>query len=92
MSNTISLLSQEDVRGIIKEELSKFNPVIIPSQDQFIDKKECAALLGGVCLSTVDGLRRKGIFKRYNIGSMVRFKRSQVIEAIELMNKKKAEL
>ena len=90
MSNTISLLSHEDVRTIIQEELSNFKPVVLPSQEQFIDKEECGDLLGGVCSSTVDNLRRKGILKHYKIGSAVRFKRGEVIQAIELLNNKKS--
>ena len=84
----IEFISKDDVRTIFKEEFSKYDPVIFPDQEQFINKEQCAALLGGVCLSTVDNLRRRGILKPYKIGSAVRFKRNEVIDAIDLLNKK----
>ncbi len=87
MSNVISVLSDDGIRTIFREELSTFKPVIVSPPDKFIDKPECAELLGGVCQSTVDNLRRRGTLKSYKIGSAVRFKRSEVIEAIENINK-----
>ena len=62
-----------------------------PEQDFYITKKE-AAKLWGCCTSTIDNYRRAGILKRYRIGSAVRFKRSELLEAIEEMNKKGGKL
>jgi len=87
--NNLSLLTSEEIRDIIREELSEFQPIQMNPEDRFIDKTECAELLGGVCLSTVDNLRRRGVLPSYKVGSNVRFRRSEVIQAIQDMNGKK---
>lgn len=50
--------------------------------DPYLNKKEAAKLLR-CSVSTVDNYRRAGTLKRYNIGSSVRFKRSELLEMIE---------
>jgi len=91
-------LSIQEVRQLLQQELENYfsdNPIKIekiePEPDRYITKKE-AAKLWGCSVSTIDNYRRAGILKRYRIGSAVRFKRSELLEAIEEMNKKGGKL
>ena len=49
--------------------------------ENLLDKKQAAKLLN-VSLATIDNYRRNGLIPSYRIGSAVRFKRSELIEAI----------
>ena len=64
------------------------NKVSEPQKDRLLTKKETANLLS-CSVSTIDNYRRKGILKRHHIGSAVRFKKNEVLAAIEQMNDKK---
>ena len=60
-------------------------------QLEYITKKEAAELLK-CSIATIDNYRRSGKLKRYNhLGHIVRFKRSEVLAAIEgkSINKKR---
>lgn len=50
-------------------------------KDIFASRKEVAEELG-CSISYVDNLRRSGFLKSYRIGGLVRFKRSEIVEAI----------
>ena len=54
----------------------------VPTQDDFLNKKE-AAKLASLSVSTIDNLRRQGKLKPYYFGSSVRFKRSELLEFLE---------
>ncbi len=53
-----------------------------PPLKDFISKKE-AAEIASVSVSTIDNLRRAGKLKPYYFGSLVRFKRAELMEYLE---------
>lgn len=61
-------------------------PVVRPHlkgpDDRMITRAEAAALLS-VSISKVDDLTRKGMFRTYYQGSMIRFLRSEVVGCFE---------
>jgi excisionase family DNA binding protein len=77
--------TKDDIREIVQGELSTFQPVVLPLPDELLTKIETAELLK-LCTSAVDNLRRKGLLKAYRIGASVRFKRSEVLQAVEDLN------
>ncbi len=91
-------LSIPELRKVIRDEqeaiLKDFFDSLQTTKEEdneavmYINKKE-AAKLWGCCTSTIDNKAREGIIKRYYIGKAVRFKKSEVLEAIEEMNKKR---
>lgn len=59
-------------------------------QSEYLTKKEAAELLK-CSIATIDNYRRSGKLKRYNhLGHIVRFKRSEVLAAIEGKGNKKS--
>lgn len=50
--------------------------------DAFLSKKEAAALIG-VHTNTLDKMVNEGRVKRYKNGRLVRFKKSELLEAFE---------
>lgn len=57
-----------------------------PQPERLINKKEAAKLLG-VSLSTIDNYRRKGILIPKKIHGVVRFRSSEVLKAIDELQK-----
>lgn len=55
--------------------------------DKLLTKKEAAELLS-CATSTIDNYRRSGIIKRHYIGSSVRFKRTELLDAVKKMSTK----
>ena len=89
MQNVVfTQLSIPEVRQLFKEELENYfrdNPIIEEKeqeQETYINKREAASILN-CAVSTIDNYRRAGILKRYNLGSAVRFKKSDVIALVE---------
>ena len=87
-------LSIPEVRNLLREELESFfiqketeKETKQPEpQPEYITKKEAAKLLK-CSIATIDNYRRNGKLKRYNhLGHLVRFKRSEVLAAIEGKN------
>lgn len=87
-------LSIPEVRNLLREELESFftqkeaerenqQPEPLP---EYLTKKEAAELLK-CSIATIDNYRRSGKLKRYNhLGHIVRFKRSELMEAMEGKN------
>ena len=64
-------------------------PTLTSSEpDPYLTKKEAAKFLS-CSVSTIDNYRRAGTLKRYNFGSSVRFKRSELLQMIEHLATKK---
>lgn len=82
----LEIPTKDDIKNIVQEALSEFKPIHYPDPDEFITKDEAGSLLK-LCSSAIDNLRRRNILKAYRIGGSVRFKRSEVIQAIEDLNK-----
>lgn len=64
----------------VKKELAVAPPADL-SQHELLDRKEVAALLR-ITLPTLREYTRRKILKGYRLGSCVRYKRSEVIEAL----------
>ncbi len=100
MQNVVfTQLSIPEVRNLLREELESFfiqkeaekETTKPESQPEYLTKKEAAELLK-CSIATIDNYRRNGKLKRYNhLGHIVRFKRSEVLAAIEgkSINKKR---
>lgn len=83
---------EEFQRNWFRQELENYFNDNPPKQEQsedidrYLSKKE-AAKLWGCCTSTIDNYARRGVLTRHYVGSAVRFKRSEVLEVIQTMNK-----
>ena len=84
-------LSIPDIRNLVREELESFftqkeakeENILPDSQPEYLTKKEAAELLK-CSIATIDNYRRSGKINRYNhLGHIVRFKRSELLAAIE---------
>jgi len=75
---TIRNIVEQAVRKVIAETQSS----TVPSDDGklLLSRKE-AADLAGVCLATLDNKVKAGVLQKYRTGGIVRFKKSEVIEA-----------
>ncbi len=56
--------------------------------DRFITRQDAAKLLG-VGLATLDKMAKFGAFQKYRNGSIVRFKKSEVLETFKTFEKRK---
>jgi excisionase family DNA binding protein len=75
---TIRNIVEQAVRKVIAETQSL--PVTPDDGKQLISRKE-AAHLAGVCLATLDNKVKAGVLSKYRTGGVVRFKKSEVIDA-----------
>lgn len=72
----------EDVKDLIIESLKAKTK----DEDQFLTRKEVAELVGGVSVNTVINWAKKGILTEYGIGSLIRYKKSEVKQALIKLN------
>ncbi|KUO68838.1 MAG: helix-turn-helix domain-containing protein [Lutibacter sp.] len=86
-----NITPQEFREGIISdirvefEKLSKnFQPVLPP---KYLTRQEVAKILK-ISLVTISDWNRKGILKPYRLGNLVRYKQSELDEALISMSKK----
>ena len=75
---TIRNIVEQAVRKVIAETQSL--PVTPDDGRQLLTRKE-AADLAGVCLATLDNKVKAGVLTKYRTGGVVRFKKSEVIDA-----------
>ena len=77
-SEQLNKIIQNAVRSVISEN----GPTTVTTDDgkQLLTRKE-AANLAGVCLATLDNKVKAGVLTKYRTGGIVRFKKSEVIEA-----------
>lgn len=77
-SDQLNKIIQNAVRSVISEN----GPTTVTSDDgkQLLTRKEAAAL-AGVCLATLDNKVKAGVLSKYRTGGVVRFKKSEVIDA-----------
>ncbi|MBK8554983.1 MAG: helix-turn-helix domain-containing protein [Lewinellaceae bacterium] len=76
--STIRNIVEQAVRKVISE--IQTAPAASADGKQLLTRKE-AAELAGVCLATIDNKVKDGILKKYRTGGIVRFQRSEIIEA-----------
>jgi excisionase family DNA binding protein len=75
---TIRNIVEQAVRKVIAETQS--STVTSDDGKQLLTRKEAAAI-AGVCLATLDNKVKAGVLTRYRTGGIVRFKKSEIIEA-----------
>lgn len=80
------LTTKEQIKELFAE-IIKFEPEQVAKDScqnnvDFLSKKDAANYLQ-VSTNTVDNYRRKNLIKSYKIGNNVRFKKSELIEAVE---------
>ncbi len=78
-----SILS--DVRNELKNLSQHFKPVTPP---EYLTRQETAAILK-VSLVTLSDWNKKGILKPYRLGNLIRYKRTELDEALISINQKK---
>jgi excisionase family DNA binding protein len=76
--STIRNIVEQAVRKVISE--NQTTTAVPADGKQLLTRKE-AAELAGVCIATLDNKVKDGILKKYRTGGVVRFRRSEVIEA-----------
>ncbi|TCI85322.1 helix-turn-helix domain-containing protein [Tenacibaculum sp. M341] len=82
-------ITAETLIGQIKEVLKDLNPTQQPqtTTDKLLTRKEVCKLLQ-VSLVTVHNWTKQGILNPYRIGNKLRFKESEVLEALQAVNPK----
>lgn len=74
----------------LNNQLRQIKETLVPKQKiELMTRKEVSNLLG-VSVVTVHNWGKKGIIKPYRIGNKVRYKRSEVLEALESINQSNA--
>jgi len=68
------------IARIVRQEIANYQAPA-PSGDELINTEEVAKLFD-VSLGTVRNWRRRGLIQAYKIGTRVRFKRSELMEAL----------
>ena len=81
----LNALIRQAVKSVLHEYQQGTAEPAVP-EEKFLDKRATAAILS-CSVATVDNMKRAGELPFYRIGSAVRFKLSEVLEAVE---KKKA--
>lgn len=77
-SEQLNKIIQNAVRSVLSE-----TPITHTAPDdgkELLTRKEAAAL-AGVCLATLDNKVKDGVLRKYRTGGVVRFRRSEVVEA-----------
>ncbi|MCF1420319.1 helix-turn-helix domain-containing protein [Mangrovimonas futianensis] len=73
----------QDVRKELNELSQNFQPVRPP---EYLTRKEVAAILK-VSLVTLSDWNSKGVLNPYRLGNLIRYKRSEIDEALIKINK-----
>lgn len=76
--STIRNIVEQAVRKVISE--NQTLPAVTDDGKQLLTRKE-AAEIAGVCVATLDNKVKDGVLRKYRTGGIVRFRRSEVIEA-----------
>ncbi len=74
-----------DVKATKKEIHSLIQNLQTPKQEEYLTRKELSKLFQ-VSLVTIHHWSKKGIIKPYRLGKLVRFKRSEVEQALITIN------
>lgn len=74
----------KDVRAELKEIVQNFQPV---KPSEYITRQEAAKILK-VSLVTLTDWNKKGVLKPYRLGNLIRYKRSELDEALIAISKR----
>lgn len=77
-SEQLNKIIQNAVRSVLAE--TPTPPAASDDGKELLTRKEAAAL-AGVCLATLDNKVKDGVLRKYRTGGVVRFRRSEVVEA-----------
>jgi hypothetical protein len=93
---TITQLTAPEFRQIIREEFEAYSKSILPSTqpklaqtEGYITQTEARKFLGNVSDVTMWQYRKKGLLKAHRLGKMIRYKESELVEALGKINPKK---
>jgi excisionase family DNA binding protein len=75
----------KDVRAELKTLAQNFQPVIPP---EYLTRQETATILK-VSLVTLSDWNKKGVLNPYRLGNLIRYKRTEIDQALIQINKKK---
>jgi excisionase family DNA binding protein len=96
--NSIIILTPEEVEEfmsrLFNSLLEKISNPMVPVQntdsgDELITRREAADLLKMKSLVTIDKLAKKGLLKKHRLGTVVRFKKSEVLAFSQSQSKKR---
>lgn len=73
-----------EITKAVRTELEARASAPVPQADELLSRKDAAKVLG-ITLPTLRHYTRKGLVKGYRIGARVRYKRSEVIGALQAM-------
>jgi excisionase family DNA binding protein len=96
--NSIIVLTPEEVEEFMSRLfdslLKKISNPVAPVQhsdsgDELVTRREAADLLKMRSLVTIDKLSKKGLLKKHRLGTVVRFKKSEVLAFAQSQSKNK---
>ncbi len=70
------------ISDTIRAEMQKYNAPPPPPQTEYITRNECARILG-VSLPTLNDWTKRGLIIGYRIGTRVRYKKAEILEAVK---------
>jgi len=73
-----------DLRAELKSVAQKFQP---PKQEEYLTRKEVAKILK-VSLVTIHDWNKKGVLNPFRLGNLIRYKRSEIDNALIRINSK----
>jgi excisionase family DNA binding protein len=86
LENTNALDFKNEIVIEVINALKGFANTLQPDNDQLLTREETAKMLS-VSLVTLWDWTRKDLIPAYRIGNKVRYKKSEVLEALQKMNK-----
>lgn len=87
LENTTALDFKNEILNGVKDCLENFSSTLQnPDNDKLLTREETAKMLS-VSLVTLWDWTRKDLIPAYRIGNKVRYKKSEVLEALQKMNK-----
>lgn len=75
---------QTAISEAVRTEFLNFNRIVPPEPPEYITRKETGQILG-VSLVTLNVWTKEGTLQGYRIGSRVRYKRNEVLNAVSKM-------
>jgi excisionase family DNA binding protein len=96
--NSIIVLTPEEVEAfmsrLFNSLLEKISCPVAPVQqtesgDELVTRREAADLLKMRSLVTIDKLAKNGLLKKHRLGTVVRFKKSEVLAFAQSQSKKR---
>jgi excisionase family DNA binding protein len=87
LENTTALDFKNEISEVLENLLLKFSPNFNNQEDNKLLTREETAKMLSVSLVTLWEWTRKDLIPAYRIGNKVRYKKGEVLEALQKMNK-----